>query len=226
MITGTIKPFIQLLIQSRNEKTSKNKYKLKDVINERGNIKIPKTTAIFNMSSATDCPSRKLGLCKAVDKNGKSFCYAIKSERANRPLVLPYRRKQEKYWKSVSAEEFAVEFLILSSMKRNPFTAIRFNESGDFHNQSCVNKAEKIARILKPYGIICYCYTSRNDLDYRKVKALRISGSNFKKPGIVNIFKIIKKKEDKPKGYAMCPMDCHSCNRCMRAGLKTAIIKH
>jgi hypothetical protein len=61
---------------------------------QAGNHKLPKSTAIFNMASATDCPSLKLGLCSAVDENGKLFCYAKKSEAGYRPDVLPYRRKK------------------------------------------------------------------------------------------------------------------------------------
>ena len=61
-----------------------------------GNKKLPTTTAIFNMGSATDCPSLKKGLCTAVTEK-KVTCYALRPENF-RPLVLPYRRRQEKYW--------------------------------------------------------------------------------------------------------------------------------
>lgn len=216
-----LKPFMRLLLYG----AWKNETRLRDLLGDEGNLKIPRTTAIFNMSSATDCPSRKLGLCKAV-VDGKHICYAIRSENSSRPYVLPYRRRQEAYWKSVTPEEFCVEFLALSVTKVKPFTALRFNEAGDFHGQECLDKAEKIARILKPYGITCYCYTSRSDLDFHRLEALKVSGSGFKKPGIVNVFEIVKSKEDKPKGYGLCPMDCRKCDRCLRAGLRTAIIKH
>jgi len=216
-----LKPFMQLLLHG----AWKNKVKLRNVLGKKGNIKIPNTTATFNMSSAHDCPSRKLGLCKAV-VDGKNVCYAIKSENTSRPDVLPYRRRQEAYWKSVTAHEFCVEFLAICVTKAKPFTALRFNESGDFHSQDCVDKAEKIARILKPYGIVVYCYTSRDDLDYHKLEALKVSGSGFKKSGIVNIFKMIKKKEDKPRGYGVCMGNCHSCNRCLKSGMKTVVLQH
>jgi len=216
-----LKPFMKLLVYG----AWKNKVTLRNVLSADGNIKVPSSTAIFNMSSAHDCPSRGLGKCKAIS-NGKNICYAIRAEKNYRPDVLPFRKRQEKFWKTVSAEEFAVEFLAISVTKGKPFTALRFNESGDFHTQECVTKAERIARILKPYGIVCYCYTSRDDLDYSHIEALRISGSGFKKTGIVNIFKMIDKKEDRPKGYAICPGDCHICNRCQKAGMKTAIVRH
>ena len=56
-----------------------NDIPLKSVLGSEGNLKIPSSTAIFNMGSATDCPSLKLGLCKAYF-NGKHICYAKKAE--------------------------------------------------------------------------------------------------------------------------------------------------
>jgi len=197
---------------------------LKDLV-RAGNTKIPTTTAIFNMSSATDCPSRKKGLCKACIGE-KNYCYAIKSERDYRPNVLPFRIRQTEYWLNVTAEQFVTQFLLTNVMKPVPFDSLRLNEAGDFHSQACVDKAEKIARILKKYGIVTYCYTSRDDLDYSKVKALKVSGSGFKKKGIVNIFKMIESKADRPKGYGICPMDCKVCNRCLKSGMNTAVLKH
>ena len=215
-----LKPFARLL----GHNVWQNQIPLRHVMVGEGNHKIPSSTAIFNMGSATDCPSKKLGLCSAVKAGVK--CYAVKSEVASRPNVLPFRRKQEKFWKAITPEEFAVQFLIINSLKPVPFNALRINESGDFWSQECVDKADKLARILKEYGVVAYCYTSRSDLDYSKVRALKISGSGFKKKGIVNEFKIVDSKKDKPKGYGICPMDCKICDRCTKAGLKTVVLKH
>jgi hypothetical protein len=139
---------------------------------------------------------------------------------------LPYRKRQEEFWKNTTAEEFVVQFLLLNSLKVKPFTALRLNEAGDFWTQECVDKAEQIARKLQNYNITVYCYTSRSDLDYSKVRALRISGSGFKKEGITNVFKIITDKKEKPKGYGICPMSCKVCTRCLKTGMKTCVIKH
>ena len=57
-----------------------------------GNKKIGNDTLIFNMGSATDCPSKKLGLCRHCDK-----CYALKAERQY-PQVRPFRDRQADYW--------------------------------------------------------------------------------------------------------------------------------
>ncbi len=189
-----------------------------------GNAKVPSTTAIFNMGAAKDCPSRKLGYCQAISKSGKNCCYAEKSERLH-PEVLPYRRRQMKYWKSVTANRFVTEFLMLNAWKVIPFKALRFNESGDFWGQEDLNKAEEIARHLKKYGIRTYCYTARRDLDFSKVRSLVISGSNFQKEGVRGIFKMVYSKKEKPAGYGICRGDCRVCERCL-IGRKTVILKH
>ena len=196
-----------------------------------GNIKIPNTTMIFNMSSATDCPSLALNKCKAciIDKvtgELKTCCYALKCERDYRPNVLPYRQRQQKFWLGVSADEFVKQFMIIQSNKVVKFDKIRLNEAGDFHSQECVNKSEKIARLLSPFGIVVYCYTSRDDLDYTRTRKLVISGSNFVSSGISNEFKMIEKGEEVPKGYKKCPSDCHICDRCSIRGKRTVIERH
>lgn len=188
-----------------------------------GNTKLPTETAIFSMGPAKTCASKKLGFCQAVC-NGKNCCYAKKAEDF-RPTVLPYRMKQEKYWKSTTATEFITQFLIINNFKLRPYKALRFNESGDFHSQECVDKAEKIARGLKKFGIKVYGYTARKDLDFSKVRNLILLGSNFCKDGVRGTFKMILNKKDRPKGYGLCIGDCSKCNRCLR-GLNTAIIKH
>jgi len=194
---------------------------------QAGNHKLPSTTAIFNMSSATDCPSLKFGLCSAVDENGKLFCYAVKAERGYRPDVLPYRRRQEKFWKSISAEKFAEQFIAINARKRKKFTALRLNEAGDFHSQECIDKAEKIATILKPTGVKVYGYTARKDLSYKKIDNLVVNGSGWQKDNITNDFKIVNKDgTGLPKGYKLCPMDCSICIRCLVKGSMTGVRKH
>jgi hypothetical protein len=194
---------------------------------QAGNHKLPKTTAIFNMASATDCPSLKLGLCSAVDENGKLFCYAKKSEAGYRPDVLPYRRRQEKFWSDITAEDFANQLIAINSRKRIKFDALRFNEAGDFHSQACVEKAEKIAKLLKPHGIQAYAYTARSDLDYTCIDVLVVNGSGWMKDNVTNDFKIVDKDgKNVPEGYKLCPMDCKICKRCLVKGNKTAVRKH
>jgi hypothetical protein len=192
-----------------------------------GNKKLPKTTAIFNMGPAHGCPSLRLGLCKAFTKDGRHVCYAMKAETPMYPDVLPRRVKQLKYWMKCSAEEFVWQFLFINALKERPWKSLRFNESGDFHSQECIVKANKIAMMLKRYGIRVYCYTHRSDLSYIDCKHLVVNGSNFKKKGVPNVFLMVEDvKKDRPKGYMVCGGDCRVCDRCSIRGSKIVIKRH
>lgn len=190
-----------------------------------GNMKLPKSTAIFNLSSATDCLSRRLGLCKAAAQ--KTKCYALKGELNHcSRYVLPYRRAQERFWLFTSAEEFVSQFVMLNSLRKIAFTAIRFCESGDFHGQHDLEKVEKVAKMLRRFGIRCYCYTSRSDLNFSKIKHLIVSGSNFLKPGIANRFRIVRNLKERMKGESLCKQDCRVCRKCLMHHLKIVIKNH
>jgi hypothetical protein len=198
-----------------------------DSLLSSGNRKLPNTTAIFNMGSATHCPSFHKGLCKALDPNGKVVCYAMKAETPLYPEVLPYRLKQAKFWGKVTAEEFAWQFLCINALKELPYDKLRFNEASDFRTQACVDKAEKIAMYLKRGGIKTYIYTHRSDLDYTRTKHLVVNGSNFHKEGVPNTFYMVEDvKRDKPKGWSVCPMDCKVCDRCSKRGQKIVVPRH
>jgi hypothetical protein len=200
---------------------------LRDLI-QAGNKKLPKTTAIFNMSSTYECSSLKLGMCQAVIKEkgkNKLVCYARKAERQY-PNVLPYRRRQEKFWKDVDAVEFATQFLFMNALKHNPFDKIRFNEAGDFHDQACVAKVEEIAKILVKYGVKVYCYTARKDLDYSVVKSYVINASGFEHKDLSNDFRMVDNTESVPAGYDICEQDCNVCSRCSLLGSKNVVVKH
>ena len=188
-----------------------------------GNDKIPVTTAIFSMGSSSNCPSRKLGFCQAYVK-GKSCCYADKAERLY-PNVKPYRIRQEKFWKKVTANEFITQFLIINSYKPIPYKALRLNEASDFHSQECVDKAEAIARGLKKFGIRVYGYTARRDLSFKNLRYLVLLGSGFHKEGLRGTFKMILNKKEKIRGYGICKGDCRICERCL-IGRNTCIIRH
>jgi len=195
-----------------------------------GNYKLPTSTAIYNLSSAHSCPSFKLGFCQAILKKGKKagthVCYAKRSENSSRPFVQPYRDAQKKYWETITAEEFVTQFLLINSTRNNPWTSLRFNESGDFHNQNDLDKVEKVARLLNRFNVKTYCYSARKDLNFKNVRHLIVSGSGFQKEGIPNIFLMIEDKKDRPKGYGVCKGDCRVCNRCQVRGSKMVILRH
>jgi hypothetical protein len=189
-----------------------------------GNSKLPITTAIFNMTTASECPSDKLGLCAACIE-GKNWCYARKAENTY-PTVKPYRTRQAAYWDACSVLDFVHDILAATKKLRRPINALRFNESGDFRTQDDVTKADAIAAHLSDYGITTYMYTSRSDLDFSNVRYLKIQGSGFHKQGLAGTFKIVQTEAEVPENYGTCPGDCTACKRCQVFGLNTAVILH
>jgi hypothetical protein len=218
----TLKSFARLLTNGQG----KDYFPLNKLLRS-GNLKLPNTTAIFNMGPANGCPSFARGLCRAYSPNGKHCCYAKKAETTRTPFVLPYRQAQARFWDGVTAEDFASQFMAINALRELPFEKMRINESGDFYGQSCVDKADKIAMYLARVGVKVYCYTHRADLDYSKVRHLIVSGSNFQKEGVTNAFYLVENvKTDKPKGWSVCVGDCRKCDMCSKRGYKVVIKRH
>ena len=179
-----------------------------------GNHKIPKTTAIFNMSSAKDCAAAKLNLCPVIKKGIP--CYARKTEKCRSmgyDMVVKHRRRQEKYWDKHSAANIADNIVKILQNKRVDVDKFRFNESGDFKTQKDVRKMSIVAKRLKnAMDIISYGYTSRSDLDFSKANFL-VKGSEHNK-GNNGRVQILDKGESVPKGYYLCPGSCKKCTIC------------
>jgi hypothetical protein len=111
-----------------------------------GNHKLGDDTAIFNMCAAADCPSKKLGLCKVIEKG--ITCYADKAERIYKS-VKAYRRCQQDYWSTTPARTIAQDIVKRIKARRKTTRYFRFNESGDFNDQRDVTKLSEVSRILK-----------------------------------------------------------------------------
>ena len=190
---------------------------LADRYTAKGNKKLPKTTWIFNSGTATNCPSRKLGLCQCSDK-----CYAMKAERQYKN-VLPYRQAQTEVTREVDAADFAGMLLIASKRKRvNILNKFRFNESGDFYSQKQLNWFAALCGKLKRAGIVSYGYTARTDLDLTLlIKNAFVNVSNdlnkWTDTG-ANRFKAVKAYTDK---NLKCAGDCRICSICSKAKGKT-----
>lgn len=178
-----------------------------------GNSKLPASTAIFNMTSASDCPSKALGLCKVAD-----ICYALIPERMY-PTCKPYRDRQAQYWSDITATDFVLDFMTARNRKRpeNRPDTIRFSEAGDFRTQADVDKMEAIAKLLSDQGIACYVYTARSDLDYRNVRYLVINFSGFEAEtqGNYGTYAAVDDVDARPDNYGVCPCDCTKCRRCV-----------
>lgn len=165
-----------------------------------GNHKLGRDTLIFNMGPASTCPSRKLGLCQIPENR----CYALKSEFLY-PQVLPYRKRQARYWKRNGPERIARD--IRQALKRHKkIKYIRVNEAGDFYSQADIEKLVKISAFVP--GVTFYCYTARRDLKFDIIRPdnLIISGSGFM---VDNNFCL---NADGAKYN--CPGNCRACNLC------------
>ena len=180
-------------------------------LTSRGNRKVGFDTLIFNMGPAYNCPSEKLGLCKVADK-----CYAKKAENQYWITAGHKRHEQEKYWLSVTAEQFVTELVDIVKKAHIPIKYLRFNESGDFHTQDCVDKLVKIAKLsaISLPKLVIYTYTARSDLDFTealKQPNLVINGSGFM---LDNNFSIAKTNKELKSGDRICGGDCSICSYC------------
>jgi hypothetical protein len=189
-----------------------------------GNKKLPKTTMIINITSATDCPSRKLGLCQLDHCGiGSNKCYALKFEKF-RPCTLEHRRKQQAWWDQ-PAGDMLVSFKLLRSKMRRKITAVRVGESGDFRDLSDVLKLVVLAAGNR--DLTWYLYTARKDLfTDTRLRALPdnvvVNGSGWMAD---NGFYAVPKGEARPllhKGdgtskVGWCVGDCKKCRMCLKA---------
>jgi len=189
----------------------------------RGNLKLPKTTAIFNPGGpAKDCVSAALGLCQMAALGVR--CYALKAE-TQYPASYPFRVRQGDYWLKATAEKFITDFLRIVDKARTPITHLRLNEAGDFRHVADVEKAATVAEKLAAEGIRTYCYTARSDIwdngGFDCADYLIVNGSNFMAD---NKFTAV---ESIPAGAIACAGDCRKCSLCTEAnGLEIFVQTH
>jgi len=177
-----------------------------------GNHKLGDDTAILNMGTAVECPSRKLGLCKVVDDGIK--CYAEKAEVQYPNTVPAARKRQEKYWKTTEASKIATDIIAKIKRRRKTTKYLRFNESGDFWSQDDIAKLSVIAEYLALYDVTVYGNSARADLDFKNA-AFLVKGSGHDK-GNNGKSIVIGKTEVAPKGFKVCTGDCRKCNMCKK----------
>jgi hypothetical protein len=190
-----------------------------------GNNKVSKSVGIFNMNSATDCPNAEstendqtdTGVCQVPFED----CYAHKAENVY-PQTLPYRRRQQYLWDSLSAEEWAGAFKSLVSRKRNSVTAVRFSEAGDFRNEQDIQKVERIAQMLSTDGIDVYTYSASHKLDWSEAENFTVNQSNELADYGDRLFTALPEGSDLPEDTVWCPYDksdgdikCGECKLCI-----------
>jgi len=137
---------------------------------QSGNTKISKTTAIFNMGSAHDCPNRETDNCQVPWE----ACYAGKAERVYKQ-TLPYRRRQEYLWDCMTPELFADAFIALNARKRKPYDSLRVSEAGDFRSDADIVRMNRIAELIE---IPVYTYSASDYLDWSLAPSFTVNASN------------------------------------------------
>ena len=199
-----------------------------------GNKKLPKTTAVLNITPAALCPSRMLGLCQLKDP-GKE-CYALREERVY-PGCIPSRMKMMEYWDRNTPWTVAEDLLALNETKKTKVTALRIGECGDFRHMADLEKAENLAHYLAKKGITTYCYTARKDLDFSDVRDLVINGSGWMAANQFQAAYRLDPYEDGHGGWraesksgvvacdGVCPGDCRICSTCTRRTGKITAVK-
>ena len=173
-----------------------------------GNKKIGDDTIVFNMCSATECPSQELGLCQLKDPEQ---CYAYRDEMLWKH-ALPYRNRQEVAWDANDVGALHTQIEGLVQRKRvSVLRYVRVSESGDFRWQGDVDKLSELANRLQG-DMVVYTYTARRDLDFRNRGALIINGSGFM---VDNEFRVV---DELPCDGYMCADDCSICSLCKEKG--------
>jgi hypothetical protein len=172
------------------------------------NKKLGKRTIVLNMTTAIDCPSKRLGLC-AIHK----ICYAKQAELRFKKRVFSYRKHQAKAWKSLNAKEITKQIFLNALHRYSKIKWLRVSECGDFNTQEDVNKLSEIAHRLVKYGILVYTYTKRKDLDFTNLSNnLIVNGSEFM---LDNEFRIVNEYSG---NYETCRGDCNVCSLCKEKG--------
>jgi len=205
---------------------------LKDYI-QSGNNKISKTTAIFNMNSAHDCPNRESENCQVPWED----CYAGKAERIY-PQSLPYRRRQEYLWDCMTPELWAKAFESLNSRKRKPFTSIRFSEAGDFRHDADIIRVDRIAELL---DVPVYTYSASDYLNWDNANTFTVNASNDISEYGDRRFMALPQGSDLPENTVWCPyslqqadgipaeerLKCGDCQLCInKQGPNVAVELH
>lgn len=146
----------------------------------RGNAKLARCIATFNMTSALMCPAGNKGLCVL-----REHCFSCADERFRGEKIVRYRSRQQAFWAScVNAPGFEIglDRLVGRFFRDTAGKGIRFfrfSVAGDFPNQSSVYLMERFCREIKRAGIRSYGYTARHDLDFNGLRKVAcVNGQN------------------------------------------------
>lgn len=191
-----------------------------DVIKfSKGNRKLPKDTAIWNLPHRITCPG--------ATKECLTYCYAKKAESGLYPQVLPFRYNNLRLSKR---ENFAE--LVINKLKRmRVLNAVRIHESGDFYNQKYLDKWTQVAKAM-PHIQFTFYTKSFHLFDFseiRKLKNVTAFASIDPTTPKVRLKKaegwahatVIAKHTQEPEGFFKCPGSCKKCPHCYQPDAKS-----
>lgn len=181
-----------------------------------GNMKLPRTFAIFNVTPCTRCPSDALDMCNVNNRVcsgcGQPFqCYGLNAELGySKHTAVPFRIRQMRWWDIVTPEEFVAT---LVENRCRTITHLRFSEGGDIRHIGDFRKMVGIARLLYGRSIVTSVYTARSDIDLSDRWPLVVNGSGF----------MVDNRVDPVcrcghMGLANCVADCSECQMCYEHG--------
>ena len=170
------------------------------------NMKLSKNVAVFNLPQGKTCPGAT-ELCRKI-------CYAAKAERMY-PQAAAMRARNLRETKEASFVVEMIEELDYLIRQRN-LKYVRVHESGDFYNQTYLDKWIEIAR--EEPEITFLAYTKSFNLNFDKypdnMKIYASTDSTSEKlRGTGPFAHIVQKGEQIPKGYVTCQPahDKHYC---------------
>lgn len=145
-----------------------------------GNRKIADHVATYSITSAHDCPNIDTEFCQVTEDT----CYAARTEHTY-DTTFDYRRRQEVLWDHLDAHTFIRAFEAVMDRKRNPVSALRFNQAGDVRHRGDVVKLNSIARALKAeHGVETYIYTASSWIPWHDIptESITINASDTSEP--------------------------------------------
>lgn len=195
------------------------KYGLHGAVMTYGNSKLPKSTLIFNHTTATECPSKEF--CPYVKQ-----CYARRDERNYKNYRFRNERNRE-WFKTATIDDLkaVLGMYIKEASKNNPVKTVRLNEAGDFANQEAIEKFNIISEWLKQeHNITVYAYTCRRDLDFTNRKFI-LNASIPEINSFDRQFRCTPKEEFKQltKKDVKCFGDCKLCRICYQNKFKGVV---
>ena len=179
----------------------------------KGNLKLPKSTAIFNLTAIDTCLN-----CKDC----KHHCYALNAQ--NRYPVAEYSRK--KHHAISKTKNFISKFN--KALKRARVTLVRYHESGDIYSKGYLTKLMKIAK-SNP-SIYFYTYTKSTMLNFTKLpENFRVIDSTNKAKNLKHKASVLLSKDfanaehiikSEYKNFFLCQGDCKKCNYCFNTKIE------